>query len=522
MTDFPQTPSTQGPFPDSQTPPSLARNTAFNSGAYIVNLCVGLVVAPVLLAALGVERYGLWSLLWAITGSLGLLDFRLATALTPLVATEWARKEHDRIVRLVTTGLTFYAALGILEVGAVLLWTRVPGLMGWLPGPLREEGAFALNAAAVVFAVNSVTLVFTSLLHAFQRFDLAARIAMVTTAFRGILLVAVAWSGGGIRELILAEGGIACLQCLVTVRMVRRLLPEVRLFRRPDPGSFRELIRFGGKLQISHIAHLISLHADKILLSAFLGLTTVAYYDLGQKIAYVMRQLPLLLISATMPVASAMEAKGNREELWNFYVKGTRALVYAATPLLIFTVTGAGAILFAWTGVTVIEARMAVWLLAIGFYLSLIIGMAYSIVIGIGKPELEMHRGLLVGGINLVFSASLIPLIGFAGAPLGTALALAAGSWYLIGALNAEFGRSFSAVLVMFRRQLLAVFPAALGAILIFSIAGDGRSNAVVGLAGSALLIGTVFLWLGIRDEILTREWIRSVPARLRAPATKL
>ena len=522
MTDFPPTPSAEGPFGGSQTPPSLTRNTAFNSGAYIVNLGVGLVVSPVLLAALGVQRYGLWSLLWAITGSLGLLDLRTAAALTPLAATAWAREERDRVVRLVTTGLTFYAALGILEVGAVLLWTRVPGLMAWLPGPLREEGAFALIAAAAVFAVNSVTLVFTSLLHAFQRFDLAARITMAVTVFRGTVLVAVAWSGGGLRELVLAEGSVACLQGLLSARVVRRLLPEVRLRRRPDPGAFRELVRFGGKLQIAHIAHLISLHADKLLLSAFLGLTAVAYYDLGQKIAYVMRGLPLLLISATMPVVSAMDARGDRERLWEFYLKCMRIVIFAATPLLVFTMTGAREILIAWAGVTALEASQAVWLLALGYYLFLVSVMANNVSIGMRKPELEMRRSMLAGALNLGLSASLIPLIGFAGAPLGTALAFAGGSWYLIRSLNAEFGQPFSAVSGMFRRPALLGLPAAGGAVLILKIAEGGGGSPLVGLAGSALFIGTLFLWLGIRDEILAWEWFKSVPTRLKPPAAKL
>jgi O-antigen/teichoic acid export membrane protein len=522
MTDLLVPPSGEDSFQEPQRPPSLVRNTAFNIVASFVNLGVGLVVSPVLLVALGVQRYGLWSLLWAITGSLGLLDLRVGTAVSPLAATAWARGERHRVTQLASTGLLFYAFLGIVELGAVLTWTLMPSLVAWIPPPLRKEGVFALVAAAAVFAVNSLTFMFTGLLHAFQRFDLAARIAMVTTVSRGTLLVAVAWSGGGLRELVLAEGAVACLQCFVTVRMVRRLLPEIRLFRRPDPRAFRELISFGGKLQISHMAHLISLHADKILLSAFLGLTAVAYYDLGQKIAYVMRGLPLLLTSATMPVASAMEVKGDREELWNFYLKGTRALVYAATPLFIFTVTGAGAILFAWTGVTAIEARMAVWLLATGFYLSLISGMAYSIVIGIGKPELEMRRSLLAGGINLVLSASLIPLIGFAGAPLATAVGLTVGSWYLIQTFNAKFGRPFSTVFRLFRLPALAALPAAGGALVLLTLVNGGRGGALAGLAGSILIIGAVYAWVSVHEGIVSGDWLRSIPARLRAPAMKM
>ncbi len=522
MADFPPTPSRQGSFRESRTDPSLVRNTVFNSGAYIVNLVVGLVVSPVLLTALGVERYGLWSLLWAITGSLSLLDVRVAAALTPLVATEWAREEHDRVVRLVTTGLTFYAALGILELGGVLLWTRVPGLLAWIPEPLKEEGTLALIVAVAVFALNSVALVFRGVLNGLQRFDQNAQITMAMGVFRCVVLVTVALAGGGLPELLLGEAAVACFLCATTARAVRRLLPGLRFIRVPSTDALRDLLAFGGKLQIAHIAHLISLHADKLLLSAFLGLPAVAYYDLGQKIAYVMRGLPLLSISATMPVVSAMEVGGDRDRLWEFYRKCMRIVVFAATPLFVFTVTGAGEILLAWVGVGAPEAQQAVWLLALGYYLFLISVMANHVALGMKKPELEMRRSVLVGTLNLGLSASLIPLIGFAGAPLGTALALAAGSWYLIRAINAEFGQSLSAVLGMFHRPVLAGLPAAGGGILVLSIIEGSGLNGVVGLLGSALFIGTIFLWLGIRDEILTREWLRSIPARLRPPATRV
>ena len=282
----------------------------------------------------------------------------------------------------------------------------------------------------------------------------------------------------------------------------KRLLPGGRLLSAPDRGAMREMVAFGGKLEVAHAAHLVSLHADKLLLSAFLGLTAVAYYDLGSKIAYVMRGLPLLLISATMPAAASIEAMGDRERLWRFYLSGTRALVFAGTPLLVFTTTGAGAILLAWTGVTALEARQAVWLLALGYYLNLVSGMANSVAVGIGKPELEMRRSLLAGSLNLGLSAALIPLLGFAGAPLGTALALAAGSWYLIHTFNAELGRPLSSVLGLFRGPLAAALPAAAGAVIVLALTAGGRSGAIAGLGVAAVLIGVVYLWLGIRNDI--------------------
>lgn len=488
--------------------PSLARNTAFNVAASMVNLGVGLVLSPVLLTALGLERFGLWSLLWAITGSMGLLDLRLAAAITPLAAMAWAQEAHDRVARLVSAGLVFYVALGLMEVGAALIGTRTPGLMGWIPAPLREEGRFALALAVGVFALNGVTSVFSGLLAGLQRFDLSARIAMGVTVFRGILLVAVAWGGGGLRELVLAEGVVAGVQCAATVWKARQILPELCLLRAPDPRAFRELVSFGGKLQVAHAAHLVALHGDKLLLSGFLGLSAVAYYELGSKIAYLMRALPLLLISATMPVASAMEAVGDRKRIWEFYLAGTRVLVFAATPLLVFTATGAEAILLTWVGIDASEARQAVWLLAVGYYVNLVSGMANAVSVGMGKPEIEMRRSLLAGALNLGLSAGLIPLIGFSGAPLGTMLALAAGSWYLMQRFHTEVARPFSVVLGFFCRPALAALPVGGGAALLLALTDGGRSSAVAGLVGSALLIGTVYLWLGIREGLIRRNWL--------------
>ena len=117
-------------------------------------------------------------------------------------------------------------------------------------------------------------------------------------------------------------------------------------------------------------------------------------------------------------------------------------------------------------------------------------------------------------------SAVLIPIVGFPGAPLGTALSLAVGAWYLTRELGAEFGRPSWSVLEVVRRPAVVALPAA-GGLLVLSIAEGGRGIATVALAGSALLVGAAFLWLGVRDGILTREWLGALPVRLRPPATR-
>jgi O-antigen/teichoic acid export membrane protein len=496
--------------------PGLVRNTVFNGVASLVGLGVALVLSPILLATLGVERFGLWSLLWAVTGSLGLVDLRLAAAVTPLAAAAWTRGDRDRVTRIAATSVVFYGVLGAVEVGAAVVVTRFPALVLWLPESLQGEARFAVVAAVTVFALNSVTSVFTSLLQGVQRFDAAARITVTVTVVRGVALAGIALVGGGIAELLLGEAVLAVLQLVLTTAAVGRLFPGLRLAGRPDRSVLRELLGFGGKLQIAHLAHLIGLHGDKILLSAFLGLSAVAYYDLGSKIAYVMRGLPLLLISAALPAATALDVAGDRRRLWQFYLSGTRLLVFAATPLFVFTAAGAAPILLVWTGVDAPEARMAVWLLAAGYYLNLLSGMAHTVALGIGRPELELRRSILAAVLNIGLSAGLIPVMGFAGAPLGTALAFAVGAAYLVAAFTAEVGGSVLAVARLLYRPLLLAVPAAGGAIFIAHISDPTRAGAALGLVASAALVGALFLWLALRDGVVSRQWLRTLPALLR------
>ena len=492
-------------------PPSLAKNTALNATASVIRLALALVVSPVLFAALGAEAYGLWSVIWAFAGTLGLVDLRLGAASTPLVAAATQSGQGTRVARLAQSGFFLYASISVAAVAAALLASRAPVLTAWLPEGIQADARLALPAAVLVFACATTTSLLRGLLQGLQRYDITSKITFSVSTVRAVVLVGIALSGGRLRELVLAEVAMAAIDFAVTAIAVRRRVPGFRFIARPDRASLRELFSFGLKLEIAHAAHLVALHLDKLLLSAFLGLEAVAYYDLGAKVAGVVRSLPLLLVSATMPVASTLDAAGQSERLWRFYERGTRALAWVGLPAFLWAAVGAGPLLIAWAGVRAPEAELTVWILCAGMFLNVYSGMANSVAVGIGKPEIEMRRSLLAGMLNAVLSAGLILSIGFAGAPLGTALALAAGSVYLIGSLHTHFGRALHLLFTPLLAPLLTAVPAGLAAWAILGLAGDGRVENVLALAGAALAIGLIFPLAGRRHGVFTREFLRSV-----------
>lgn len=474
--------------------PSMARNTLFNMVDTGLRLSLSLVLSPILFWSLGAQTYGLWTVIWAFSGSLALADLRLNAAMTPLIAAADKAGNADRLRRLVNNGLLFYGALGGLILAVVLLVLKVPALHGLIPLSVRASADFVLPAAAAVFSLTTLLTLSTGVLNGLQRYDVTAMIKMVAGLARALLLVGVALLGGTLHDLVLVEVGITVVHFVSSWIAVIACVPAYRLSLRPDAAVLRELAAFGSRLQVGHVAHLVAMHFDKLILAAMLGLPAVAFYDLGAKIVGIARTLPPLFVSATMPIASAMHTAGEKTALWTFLRDGTQILAWTGMPIFLWVCVAADPLLAAWAGVASVESRLTLWLLSGGFFIKAYSEMGYSVVLGIGRPDVEMKRSLMAGGLNIVLSAGLIHWIGFAGAPLGTSLALTVAAVMLLAALVRHFDQPFGALLRPLLLPLATAVPAGAAAWAILRFVPPGRYQSIPWLAGAAIAIALIYL----------------------------
>ncbi|MGN5352838.1 oligosaccharide flippase family protein [Ralstonia sp. L16] len=92
---------------------SLTRNTLWNLAGAGLPLAVGAVTIPYLIGRVGVEAFGVLTLIWALIGYFSLFDFGLGRALTQQVAKARASEQETRLPDLVKTGLSFTAVAGL-------------------------------------------------------------------------------------------------------------------------------------------------------------------------------------------------------------------------------------------------------------------------------------------------------------------------------------------------------------------------------------------------------------------------
>ena len=151
------------------------RNGLAGVAARLGTMSVGFVLTPFIVHALGLQSYGLWSVIGALAANLGLLDFGLSGAFVRFITHYVEVRRYDAARQVVTFGALFYVAFGF--VLAIPVWLATPAIIHAFRMPASEIGRgihvfhllFALLVASFVFGVPGAVVV------GMHRMDLATR-----------------------------------------------------------------------------------------------------------------------------------------------------------------------------------------------------------------------------------------------------------------------------------------------------------------------------------------------------------
>src|SRR5580704_562795 len=101
----------------------ILRNVGSSWSALGVNVLVGIFLSPYILHRLGDEAFGLWILIFSVTGYYGLFDLGIRSSIVRYIAKYSATEEYDELNRLVNTAMFSYSGIGILAMVVTLTAT---------------------------------------------------------------------------------------------------------------------------------------------------------------------------------------------------------------------------------------------------------------------------------------------------------------------------------------------------------------------------------------------------------------
>src|SRR6266704_1537874 len=465
----------------------LARNTIWNLLGGAAPMVVAVFSIPILIQGLGKDRFGVLTLAWALIGYASLFDLGLGRALTQLVARKLGGGEEREIPSLAWTSLLLMLLLGLAGTAAVLLispWLAGRGLN--VPGPLRNEAlqSFRLLGLSIPFVITTAGL--RGLLEAHQRFGLinALRVPMGVFTFAGPLLV-LPFSKSVVPVVgTLVAGRIAAWAGHLLVCL--RVLPELGRSIGWERSAASPLLRFGGWMTVTNVVGPLMVTLDRFLIGALVSMTAVAYYATPYEVVTKFWLLPGALMGVMFPAFSTGFAQ-DRERTALLFGRSVKSLFLVLFPLMLCTVTLAQDGLKLWLGpeFALHSFRVLQWL-AVGVFLNSLAFVPFTLLQGVGRPDLTATVHLIELPLYLGLLWLLISTRGIEGAAIAWTARVTVDALFLFG-LARRFLPGKGPI-----RLRAALLPAAALLILALSALVQGPVVKALFLLGTILCFGLV------------------------------
>jgi len=352
-------------------------------------MVVAAVAIPILIRAMGKDRFGVLSMALIVVGYFSLFDLGIGRALTKLVADKVGAGEEEQVPPLAWTALFLMLVLGV--VGGVVIAAISPWLIHRalkIPVALQTETLRSFYLLALSIPTVTITSGLRGILEAKQRFRVLnlIRIPMSAFSFAGPLLV-LPFSHSLVAVIgVLLGGRIAA--CVVHQIACFQALPALRHEFILDRAQLAPLLKFGGWMMVSNLVGPIIFYVDRFFIGAALSLGVVAYYTVPFDLVNRFIFIPAAISGVLFPAFAISNAQDpNRSGvLLNRGVKYTFLVLFPLT-LGIFCL---GPDIFRlWLGTAFAEHSSIVlrWL-AVGILINGVAVIPFSLLQGIGRHSL--------------------------------------------------------------------------------------------------------------------------------------
>jgi len=422
----------------------LVTNTFFNLLGRSWSFLTTLLLTPYILSHLDVGEFGTWIVLSVFMNSFNLLDLGLGASFVKYISEYYTRQDFDRINRVLFSGLIFYGLFGAVIVAGGLIIEKP--LFAWFRVGDASDAYFIILLSC---AVHNISAMFLSVFRGIQRMDKSNSLEIKLSIINAIGTVLFLRAGLGIYGLALNTLISACMALVLIWWNVRRTLPNISLGWNFDAALLRQMFAYGAKIQVSRLGGLVCFQVDKLIISRFLGIAAVSFYEVSSRLTSFMRAVPLVMISAVIPATSELDARNDRPKILETYLLASKYVALLTIALVAFLVLEARSVLLLWLGPGFEDSVILVQILAIGYGVNVLGGAASQTGAGIGRPEFDMRATVILSVLNPILSLILVRQFQAPGAAAGTTLAMVVSAVYLLVIFHRKYvGESVWQVIV--------------------------------------------------------------------------
>jgi O-antigen/teichoic acid export membrane protein len=397
----------------------LARNAVWNLGGAIIPILATIVSTPMLIQGLGTDRFGLIVLSWAIVGYLSVFDFGLGRTLTQSIASRLETHSVEDIAAIFRTSLMLLCGFGV--VGAVLgIFLTQTVLLGVVdvPDNLVAEAQPALILLCLSLPVVITSAALRGTLEAFQQFRSLSILRTGLGLFSSLAPLAVLPFTKNIAAIVavLVVGRIAnwLLHWILCVRH----MPELRTNSGFDRSLVRPLLKSGGWMTVSNVVSPLLTSLDRFLIATWVSVSAVTFYTTPYDALMSSLVVPTAIAGVMFPAFAAM-GKTQRDRTANMFRRSAVVTYIVMLPVSLGAILFAKDVLQLWLGGEFADrSTVVLQILAMGVLANSLAQVPFSLIQGLGRPDITAKLHLLELPLYVILLAVLVTQWGIKGAAI--------------------------------------------------------------------------------------------------------
>lgn len=406
----------------------LVLSAVTSAAAQLTGIATSIILVPILIKYLGMERYGLWISVSSAVAILGVTDLGLGNGLLNVISEANGKKDHKMAVQYISSTFAVVCCIAIFFLGGfILLYQKI----NWIPlFNVTTAQAIADTGPTVAILIGGTFVNMPiSIIQKIQRgyqeefihnlWQIANKLLLFGSIY---LLISL---NSSLPRIALA---FMCVPFIVAVLNSTTWFIFYRPWLKPKIQEIKivavkRIFNIGVLFLILQLAMILGYQMDSLVIAHFMGAEYVPQYAIPVKLFII---IPTILGFALTPLWPAYgEAIANKDKDWvrkTFFrsVKLASIVCLITLSLLLIFLKD---LLYLWVGSEIKPSLLLIIGLSLWTFMSSLNGPIAMLLNGLGVIGFQVVFNILMTIANLTLSIFLVQKIGVSGPVFGSILA---------------------------------------------------------------------------------------------------
>lgn len=348
----------------------IAKNTILLYFRMILLMLIGLFTSRVILHALGVEDYGINSVIAGFLSMFGIITGSMSSAISRFITVELGKGDKVKLKQVFSTSVSvqlFMGTIVMILIETFGMWFVISKMQ--IPEGREYAAQWCLHCAAITTLISLVNVPFNAVIVAHEKMSTFAYVSILESILKLAICYAIYISP--IDKLIT----YACLGVVVSliIRFVywiycKSHFEECKGFVGFEKEQFKEIWGFAGWNMFAQTSWILNTQGINMLMNVFFGVVVNAARGVAVQVNGVIQHFVSNFMMALNPQITKSYAAGDKETAFRLACRGCRFSFYIMFILALPVMIESHQILELWLGTPPAQAdAFVVWTILSSF-----------------------------------------------------------------------------------------------------------------------------------------------------------